>query len=67
VKAPIDILGLSNGARSGLTGFVAGVARTPKLAAPTSPSTTCCRACSTPTASRHDGRRGQEDRQDADK
>jgi len=32
VKAPIDILGLSNGARSGLTGFVAGVART-KLAA----------------------------------
>jgi len=33
VKAPIDILGLSNGARSGLTGFVAGVARTPKLAA----------------------------------
>ena len=32
VKAPIDILGLSNGARSGLTGFVAGVARQPKLA-----------------------------------
>lgn len=32
VKAPIDVLGLSNGARSGLTGFVAGVART-KLAA----------------------------------
>ncbi|WP_218508136.1 SDR family oxidoreductase [Variovorax sp. dw_308] len=28
VKSPIDILGLSNGARSGLTGFVAGVART---------------------------------------
>ena len=27
VKAPIDILGLSNGARSGLTGFVAGVSR----------------------------------------
>ncbi len=27
VKAPIPILGLSNGARSGLTGFVAGVAR----------------------------------------
>jgi 3-oxoacyl-[acyl-carrier protein] reductase len=27
VKAPISILGLSNGARSGLTGFVAGVAR----------------------------------------
>ncbi len=32
VKAPIDILGLSNGARSGLTGFVAGLARS-KLAA----------------------------------
>jgi 3-oxoacyl-[acyl-carrier protein] reductase len=32
VKAPIDILGLSNGARSGLTGFIAGVAREPKLA-----------------------------------
>lgn len=32
VKAPIDILGLSNGARSGLTGFVAGVSRTQKLA-----------------------------------
>lgn len=27
VKAPIDILALSNGARSGLTGFVAGLAR----------------------------------------
>jgi len=33
VKAPIDILGLSNGARSGLTGFIAGLARQPKLAA----------------------------------
>jgi 3-oxoacyl-[acyl-carrier protein] reductase len=32
VKAPIEVLGLSNGARSGLTGFVAGVARTSKLA-----------------------------------
>lgn len=32
VKAPIDILGLSNGARSGLTGFVAGAARS-RLAA----------------------------------
>ena len=29
VKAPIPVLGLSNGARSGLTGFVAGVARSP--------------------------------------
>ena len=27
VKAPLDILGLSNGARSGLTGFIAGLAR----------------------------------------
>jgi len=27
VKPPIDILGLSNGARTGLTGFVAGLAR----------------------------------------
>jgi 3-oxoacyl-[acyl-carrier protein] reductase len=27
VKAPIDILGLSNGARAGLTGFCAGIAR----------------------------------------
>jgi 3-oxoacyl-[acyl-carrier protein] reductase len=33
VKAPIDTLGLSNGARSGLTGFVAGTARQAKLAA----------------------------------
>lgn len=32
VKAPIDILGLSNGARSGLTGFVAGASRS-KIAA----------------------------------
>jgi 3-oxoacyl-[acyl-carrier protein] reductase len=27
VKAPLDILGLSNGARSGLTGFIAGLSR----------------------------------------
>jgi len=33
VKAPIDILGLSNGARSGLTGFVAGLARQSRVAA----------------------------------
>lgn len=33
VKAPIDVLGLSNGARSGLTGFVAGLARQHRLAA----------------------------------
>ena len=33
VKAPLDTLGLSNGARAGLTGFVAGLARQPRLAA----------------------------------
>lgn len=33
VKAPIDFLGLSNGARTGLTGFVAGLARQKRLAA----------------------------------
>jgi 3-oxoacyl-[acyl-carrier protein] reductase len=33
VKAPIDFLSLSNGARSGLTGFVAGTARQARLAA----------------------------------
>ncbi len=33
VKSPIDVLGLSNGARSGLTGFVAGLARQSRLAA----------------------------------
>jgi 3-oxoacyl-[acyl-carrier protein] reductase len=27
VKAPIDVLALSNGARSGLTGFIAGLSR----------------------------------------
>jgi 3-oxoacyl-[acyl-carrier protein] reductase len=32
VKAPIENLGLSNGARGGLTGFVAGLARQPRLA-----------------------------------
>ncbi len=32
VKAPIDVLGLSSGARSGLTGFVAGLARAPGFA-----------------------------------
>lgn len=32
VKAPIDVLGLSNGARSGLTGFIAGLSRQPALA-----------------------------------
>ena len=50
VKAPIDVLGLSNGARSGLTGFVAGV---PAASWPrrVSPSTTCCLASSIPTGS----------------
>ncbi len=33
VKAPIEFLGLSNGARTGLTGFVAGLARQKRLAA----------------------------------
>lgn len=33
VKAPYESLGLSNGARTGLTGFVAGIARQPRLAA----------------------------------
>jgi 3-oxoacyl-[acyl-carrier protein] reductase len=33
VKSPIATLGLSNGARSGLTGFVAGLARQSRLAA----------------------------------
>jgi 3-oxoacyl-[acyl-carrier protein] reductase len=32
IKAPIPVLGLSNGARSGLTGFVAGLARSPLAA-----------------------------------
>jgi 3-oxoacyl-[acyl-carrier protein] reductase len=32
VKAPIGILGLSNGARAGLTGFVAGLARDKRIA-----------------------------------
>lgn len=32
VKAPIDVLGLSNGARGGLTGFVGGLARSPLAA-----------------------------------
>lgn len=32
VKMPIASLGLSNGARAGLTGFIAGLARTPRYA-----------------------------------
>ena len=45
VKIPQVELGLSNGARSGLVGFVAGL-RVRQLHA-TSPSTTCCPASST--------------------
>ena len=48
VKAPHAELGLSNGARSGLIGFVGGVARA-RPCGTTSPSTTCCRAFSPPT------------------
>ena len=40
VKAPLPHLGLSNGARAGLTGFVGGLAR--QVANTTSRSTTCC-------------------------
>ena len=29
VKMPVDVLGLSNGARAGLTGFISGIAREP--------------------------------------
>ena len=47
VYVPIPGLDVSSGARAGLTAFLAGVART--VAAATSPSTTCCRASSTPT------------------
>ena len=50
VKAPIDILGLSNGARTGLTG--SSPASPARRLLTTSPSTTCCLACSTPTGSR---------------
>jgi len=61
VKAPIDILGLSNGARSGLTGLsLVSRAATSRRAA--SRSTACCRARSTPTGCAHDARRGHQDR-----
>ena len=40
VKAPIDVLGLSNGARSGLTGFIAGLARKSRLAGNNVPNNT---------------------------
>lgn len=46
VKSPIATLPLSNGARGGLTGFVAGVAR--EVAPHGPPSTTCCRGRSPP-------------------
>ncbi len=48
VKAPIAQLGLSNTARAGLTGFVAGTAR--QVAHRASSSTTCCPASTRPTA-----------------
>jgi NAD(P)-dependent dehydrogenase (short-subunit alcohol dehydrogenase family) len=48
VKAPIEVLGLSNGARAGLTGFVAGLSR--KTVIITSPSMDCCWGRSIPTA-----------------
>ena len=47
VKAPIPTLELSNGARAGLTGAVAALAR--KVVKTASPSTTSCRDRSTPT------------------
>jgi 3-oxoacyl-[acyl-carrier protein] reductase len=50
VKAPIDILGLSNGARSGLTGFVAGLARQPQLASRNVTINNLLPGPSTPTA-----------------
>lgn len=55
VKAPIDILGLSNGARSGLTGFVAGLSR--KTVRPAQPSSRSARRFSTPLTSSMRGTR----------
>ena len=49
VKAPIEILGLSNGARAGLTGFVAGH-RAQDRDQQRHHQRACCRARSTPTA-----------------
>ena len=50
VKAPIPVLGLSNSARTGLTGYVAGTSR---QVAPErrDRSTTCCPASTPPTGS----------------
>ena len=63
VKAPIDILGLSNGARSGLTGFVAGVARTAKLAGQgVTINNLLPGAFDTDRLQRHHAGRGAEDR-----
>ena len=58
VKAPIDVLGLSNGARSGLTGFVAGLARSAIAGERRDDQRPVARRRSTPTACAHDGRRG---------
>jgi 3-oxoacyl-[acyl-carrier protein] reductase len=49
VKAPIDVLGLSNGARAASPASSPGWRGRPS--GTTSPSTTCCPASSTPTAS----------------
>ena len=62
VKAPIDVLGLSNGARSGLTGFVAGLARTDAGRARRDDQRPAARLRSTPTGVAHDGRRHREAR-----
>ena len=62
VKAPIDVLGLSNGARSGLTGFVAGLARKTRRRA-MSPINNLLPGCSTPTGCGNYRRRGAKTRQ----
>ena len=53
VRMPIPSLELSNGARAGLTGAVAALARP---CGTTSPSTTCCPGRSTPTGCAATGR-----------
>jgi 3-oxoacyl-[acyl-carrier protein] reductase len=63
VKAPIDILGLSNGARSGLTGFVAGLARSGIAARGCDPQQPAARQVRHRPPSGHPGQRRQQDRQ----
>jgi 3-oxoacyl-[acyl-carrier protein] reductase len=60
VKSPIDILGLSNGARSGLTGFVAGVARSKPRGPGRDHQQPAARRLRHRPPARHDGRRGAE-------